>query len=455
MDNIAIYKRLKQHYNLVKNQGYNILFIALQGSQNYNLATEESDVDSMIVIIPSLDDIVSGKPPINKVIQSPLQEQIEIMDIRYFRDQLIKQNTQFLQILFTDYKIVNSGYRDYVNYLYNMNEELTHINRIALFRNIIGIGQACNRRFYKKEQDMKARCKQLYHLIRLDYLFKCLTEDKSYNESLFITEDSTRAFILKCKQADISYKEACELNDLYLQKLMNRAFDVNIANSEYNETIVTKLNNIVKQILAYTLKQEMQIVVKEVNLEQYPNVYFTSDCHFGHTNIIKYEQRDMKMNISGTMEHDQKLISNWNSIVKPKDLVIILGDFSFHKPEITMSILRQLNGHKVLIEGNHDCNFLKNKSFDRSLFEEIAEYKEYHYRGYHLCLMHYPIHSFKHMDKKPNPYIHVHGHIHSYPSLECKHSYNAGVDVNDYKPVHINTIIQKCLDNKEGKINGS
>ena len=68
--------------------------------------------------------------------------------------------------------------------------------------------------------------------------------------------------------------------------------------------------------------------------------------------------------------------------------------------------------------------------------------------------MHYPIHSFKHMDKKPNPYIHVHGHIHSYPSLECKHSYNAGVDVNDYKPVHINTIIQKCLDNKEGKING-
>lgn len=454
MDKIAIFKRLKQHYNRVKEDGYNILFIALQGSQNYNLDNDNSDVDSIAVVLPTLDNISLNQPLVNRNIKLDNNEIIDVKDIRLVTQQWIKQNTQYLQILFTDYKIVNKDYRDYVNQIFQMNEDIVTINRTHLYRNILGIGRSCYLNFYNKGLGRRYKGKELYHLIRLTNLFENLNNNLSYKESLTTYSIELKELILNCKAEKIKYTEAKKLNERYHQKLLNQPFDVDHSKCIYIPEVETKLNNIVKLIIASSLKQEMQIITKEVNIEQYPNVYFTSDCHFGHSNIIRYEQRDEKMNISGTMEHDQKLISNWNSIVKPRDLVIILGDFSFHKPETTMEILRQLNGHKVLIEGNHDCIFLKNKSFDRSLFEEITEYKEYHYRGYHLCLMHYPITSFKHIDKETNTYLHVHGHIHSAPCPVTKKSYNVGVDINDYKPVHINTVIEKCLSNEGGRING-
>lgn len=453
MDKIAIFKRLKQHYNRVKEDGYNILFIALQGSQNYGLDNENSDVDSIAVVLPTLNEISLNQPPISRTIKLD-NECIDIKDVRLISHQWIKQNTQYLQILFTEFKIVAKEYRDFYNQLIQMNEDIVTINRTHLYRNIIGIGTACYRDFYSKGLGKRYKGKNLYHLIRLTCLFDNLNNNLSYKDSLTTYPEDIKDLILQAKEASLKYTDAKKLNERYYQKLLNQPFDVDHSKCIYQPDIEIKLNSIIKQIIAFSLKQEMQIITKEVNLEQYPNVYFTSDCHFGHTNIIKYEHRDEAMNISGTMEHDQKLISNWNSIVKPKDLVIILGDFSFHKPDKTMEILRQLNGYKVLIEGNHDCIFLKNKSFDRSLFEEIAEYKEYHYRGYHLCLMHYPITSFKHIDKETNNYLHIHGHIHSAPYEITKKSYNVGVDINDYKPIHINTVIEKCLSNIGGMKNG-
>lgn len=454
MDNITIYKRLKQHYNAVKDQGYNICFIALQGSQNYDLATDNSDVDTVAVVIPKLSELCRNKQAESRTIKLDNGEQIDVKDIRLIELQWIKQNSQYLQILFTPYKIVNKDYKDYVQFIYNMNEDITNINRTHLYRNLIGIGTQCYLGFRDNEGPRRYKGKQLAHLIRLTELFNNLNNGMAYADALVTYREGVKEKILQAKEMTLKYKEAKELNEEYHRRISNQVFDVNTSTCIYNPEFEQKLDNIIKLIITASLKKEMQIIQTEVNIEQYPNVYLTSDLHFGHTNIIKYEHRDERMNISGTMEHDQKLISNWNSVVKPKDLVIILGDFSFHKPDKTMEILKQLNGHKVLIEGNHDCIFLKNKSFDRTLFEEIAEYKEYHYRGYHLCLMHYPIQSFKHMDKETNNYIQVHGHIHSAPYVVPKKSYNVGVDINDYKPIHIDKVIEKCLKNRGGKVNG-
>lgn len=204
-----------------------------------------------------------------------------------------------------------------------------------------------------------------------------------------------------------------------------------------------------------------------LNLNGYKNIYLTSDTHFGHINILKYEPGRLSL-INRTpseyqldpykciKEHDNKLLYNWNKTVTDRDVVLILGDFSFHNPSETMSILQSLNGHKILIKGNHD-NYLNYTEFDKTLFDGIYDYAEFMYNKQFICLMHYPILAFNHQntyntDLKTG--IHGFGHIHSLKYITPKYSYNVGVDVNNYTPIHIDKFIKLALNNINGYING-
>lgn len=80
-------------------------------------------------------------------------------------------------------------------------------------------------------------------------------------------------------------------------------------------------------------------------------IYFTADHHFGHERILEY---DPDRPFSDIEEHDRSLIELWNRSVDMNDWVIHLGDFSLTSPERTVEICRELNGHIILINGNHD-----------------------------------------------------------------------------------------------------
>lgn len=85
-------------------------------------------------------------------------------------------------------------------------------------------------------------------------------------------------------------------------------------------------------------------------------VYFTSDLHLGHENIIKYCNRPFK----SVEDMDQAIIDRWNKTVKPEDTVFILGDISFYKNvDRTAAILKALPGEKIAIWGNHDKKIRK------------------------------------------------------------------------------------------------
>ena len=235
------------------------------------------------------------------------------------------------------------------------------------------------------------------------------------------------------------------------REFLNYIFTLDINDFDY----IYKLRIAVKQITMQYLNDTINPTPETIDINRYNNIYFTSDTHFGHFNILVYEQRTDRMGISSLDEHDSKLISNWNSVVGKNDLVYILGDFSFHKPDRTMQILKQLNGDKILIVGNHDCNYLKSKRFDKTLFKAIYDYTEINYNGQEICLMHYPIQEFKHRDRPMNPAIHLFGHIHSTPRNIPVHSFNVGVDVNNYTPVHIKEAIKQALSNSvAGNLNG-
>lgn len=97
--------------------------------------------------------------------------------------------------------------------------------------------------------------------------------------------------------------------------------------------------------------------------------WITADLHLGHKNIIKptYSDRPFK-NVD---EMNFTIINNINSIVKPKDTIIILGDFALAKKKKVAYWISLINGYKILILGNHDRQFLQ---------REFKSQKLQHYR---------------------------------------------------------------------------
>lgn len=164
-------------------------------------------------------------------------------------------------------------------------------------------------------------------------------------------------------------------------------------------------------------------------------IYFTSDLHLGHDNIIRFFNRPF----SSVDEMNDKIIQNYNSIIHKNDLVYILGDLTYKiSVEESNNLIQQLKGHKVLIRGNHDLKY------DSSLFDDILDYKEFNYNKVKYVLMHYPLMEWNGSYKKKS--IHLHGHIHS--SSEYNHKnlengimrYDVGVDANNYYPVSLEYI---------------
>jgi calcineurin-like phosphoesterase family protein len=86
------------------------------------------------------------------------------------------------------------------------------------------------------------------------------------------------------------------------------------------------------------------------------DIWFTSDLHLGHANIIKYTGRPFWTNGHPDADMmDEQLIANWNNNVSDRDTIYILGDFCFWRKGVSpMLYFTRLKGRKILIKGNHD-----------------------------------------------------------------------------------------------------
>lgn len=164
-------------------------------------------------------------------------------------------------------------------------------------------------------------------------------------------------------------------------------------------------------------------------------IYFTSDLHIGHANILHICQRPF----DNIQDMNETIIHNWNQRVQAKDTVYILGDFFFRMDvEDANAIIKKLKGKKISIKGNHDLKY------DQSLFEEICDFKVVKYNRKKFILMHYPLLEWPHYFQGG---IHLHGHQHNTQeyNLEMQKQgilrYDVGVDANNFKPISIDEII--------------
>lgn len=162
------------------------------------------------------------------------------------------------------------------------------------------------------------------------------------------------------------------------------------------------------------------------------STYFISDTHFGHANIIKYENRPFT-----SVDHmTEQLISNWNATVSNKDTVYILGDFIWGDEQFTTKIINSLKGNKFLILGNHD----NPKSYTSPKLQWIKHYAEIKLDSKNIVLCHYPLLSW---NKQHYGSINIYGHIHSkHPPFSQQNQYNACVEINNYTPVSFDVLVQ-------------
>lgn len=174
------------------------------------------------------------------------------------------------------------------------------------------------------------------------------------------------------------------------------------------------------------------------------DIYFTSDSHFRHSNILQFESNTRKFDT--IHEHDEYLIKKWNSTVSPDSIVYHLGDFCLAGVSRWEEILSRLNGEIHIIKGNHDREkVLKRLKRDGYIKEYylIGHYMKY--KGYLLHLTHYPLE----IGLRPRMF-NVSGHVHSHThASKYPNTLNVGLDSPiDYgtefgQPIHINQLVAK------------
>lgn len=199
--------------------------------------------------------------------------------------------------------------------------------------------------------------------------------------------------------------------------------------------------------------------------------FLTSDLHFGHRNIIKIGKGRPFSTIE---EHDKALIDNWNSVVKPGDLVYVLGDVSIETTvEEIRKPLSQLQGQKILILGNHDRKRIHNQLRDENLWQAVYDYTtvkatmpdgvKVFFRLFHMPILEFDG-AFKNYRCKEK-YIHCYGHIHNannYDNIFKELGFPAvhiGVDTSDvfpntkpYTPIRLEDVYKRAktfLKNKK------
>lgn len=141
-----IMKKLQNHYNYAKEHMIQneIIGVFLHGSQNYGLDFETSDVDSVCLVMPSKYDITSGREPISKELIIPeFNEKIVVWEIRKFINFLEKGGFNQLEILYTNYCILNPTYKSFWKFVTNHRPEFVYLNSYRTANSFLGMLHRC------------------------------------------------------------------------------------------------------------------------------------------------------------------------------------------------------------------------------------------------------------------------------------------------------------------------
>lgn len=228
-----IMKRVRDHYDeaLKYFKPEEIVGVFLQGSQNYGLDYEGSDVDTKLLVVPSFKDICLNAKPISTTHVRDNDEHTDWKDIRLYMETFRKQNLNFLEILFTDFYIINPMYKEQWDRLVAAREAIAHMNPHRAVKSMKGIAlekyHAMEHRYPTKVDIIDAYGydgKQVSHLIRVyDYLERYIAGEK-YADCLIPTP-GRRPRIMDYKMLDRISLEEARCDALTIKMLVEKMAD--------------------------------------------------------------------------------------------------------------------------------------------------------------------------------------------------------------------------------------
>lgn len=258
-----INEKVHDHYREAKEYFHDdsIVGIFLQGSQNYGLDYEGSDVDTKLIVVPTFKDIAMNKKPVSTTHVRSNNEHIDWKDVRLYIQTFRKQNLKFVEILFTPYKIINPKYSYQWNRLTNAREEIA---RYAPDQAIKVMGGVSRERYHAMEHRYPSRIewidrfgydpKQLHHLIRMEQFIERYIQGQPYEQCL---KDYDPEYMVKVKQGYYSLEEARKVADDAIKNIDAMCDKFLSVEHPVNEKIDDLFNDVQYEIMKLSVIDEL------------------------------------------------------------------------------------------------------------------------------------------------------------------------------------------------------
>lgn len=247
-----INEQIKRHYEeaLKLYKPNQIVGVFCQGSQNYGLGLKNSDIDTKCILTPSLKDICFNKKPVSTTHILDNNEHLDAKDVRLYINCFKKQNLNFLEILFTPYKIVNPQYAEFWQKLVDAREAIAHYDIHRSIKSMKGIAlekyHAMEHKYPSKVEIIEKYgydSKQLHHLMRVENYLMRYIAGESY-EACLIPDEETAEKLRKVKEDNgyLSLEQARTLAGFYMSS-------INTQCEAYLETVPEGHNEEVEALL--------------------------------------------------------------------------------------------------------------------------------------------------------------------------------------------------------------
>lgn len=260
MHESTIMERLKQHQKAVFDAGYEWVGIFLQGSQNYNLDYENSDIDSKAIVLPSFEDFVLNNKPVSYTHVMENNEHVDFKDIRLMIDCFYKQNVNFVEILFTKYRIINPKYEAIFQKILAVRERIGRYNNYATVNCITGMALEKQKALchpyptlIEKIEKYGYDAKQLHHILRMEEFLKRWIDGEPYENCLI---SNKREYLKDIKRSVLPLDEAVSLADTTVSRIKD------IKNA-YMESTPVQIDTDVKEYVNTVLVELMKHCLRD------------------------------------------------------------------------------------------------------------------------------------------------------------------------------------------------
>lgn len=253
---------IREHVQEARLLQPNTIYVALQGSQNYNLAYADSDIDTKTMIVPNLKDIVFTRKPISTTHVRKNNEHIDLKDIRLMFECYKKQNINFIETLFSRWWWVHPDYIEEIGLLRANAELIARMNPYRAVRCMCGMAYEkfhalCAYYPAQAEEVLEYgySAKQLHHIVRLQEFMERYIKGIPYKECL-ISEKPEE--LIKLKAEHMSADAAIKLAEATIDEIetMKTAFCERVPN-ENNLFAEELLNDMLYTIIEKGLKKEL------------------------------------------------------------------------------------------------------------------------------------------------------------------------------------------------------